>query len=279
MSTPTPPDHSIDACVRAALEEDLGGGDVTAGLIPETARCRGHVVCKEAAVICGRPWFDAVFQRIAPGVTIRWWVSEGEAVDAGSRLVTLEGPARAILSGERTALNFLQTLSATATLTRHYVEAVAGTGARILDTRKTLPGLRRAQKYAVTCGGGHNHRMGLYDAVLIKENHILAAGSIAAAVAAARQQAPGVTVEVETEDLGEVDQALEAGADIIMLDDFDLEGMRQAVARVAGRCPLEASGGVDLEQVRAIALTGVDRISVGALTKHVRAVDLSLRLE
>ncbi|MBK1691172.1 carboxylating nicotinate-nucleotide diphosphorylase [Ectothiorhodospira mobilis] len=277
MTATIPPDH--DACIRAALEEDLGSGDITAGLIPETARCRGQVVCKEAAVICGRPWFDAVFARLDPAVAIHWAVAEGEAVPPGTRLLQLEGPTRAVLSGERTALNFLQTLSATATLTRRYVEAVAGTGARILDTRKTLPGLRRAQKYAVTCGGGHNHRMGLYDAILIKENHILAAGSIAAAVAAARQRAPGVTVEVETENLDEVDQALEAGADIIMLDDFDLAGMGQAVARVAGRCPLEASGGVDLEQVRAIALTGVDRISVGALTKHVRAVDLSLRLD
>ncbi|MFP4079145.1 MAG: carboxylating nicotinate-nucleotide diphosphorylase [Ectothiorhodospira sp.] len=275
----TIPDPLLHTCVRTALEEDIGSGDLTAALIPEKASCRAQVVCKETAVICGRPWFDAVFHHLDPGIDLRWSVTEGEAVEAGDRLVTLEGPARAILTGERTALNFLQTLSATATRTRRYVDAVAGTGARILDTRKTLPGLRRAQKYAVACGGGLNHRMGLHDAILIKENHILAAGSIAAAVATARQRAPGVWVEVETENLDEVDQALAAGADVIMLDDFDLAGMRQAVARVAGRCPLEASGGVDLEQVRAIALTGVDRISVGALTKHLQAVDLSLRLD
>lgn len=271
--------RAIRESVRIALAEDVGPGDLTAQLIPENATCRAHVICKEAAVLCGQAWFDATFAALDGDVKVHWQVADGDTIPAGTRLCALSGPSRAILTGERTALNFLQTLSATATRTREYVEAVAGTGAHILDTRKTLPGLRLAQKYAVTCGGGHNHRLGLYDAVLIKENHIMAAGSIAAAVACARSLGEQVPVEVETESLDEVRQALEAGADIIMLDDFPLEGMHEAVALVAGRCLLEASGGVDLDSLRAIAATGVDRISVGGLTKHIQAVDLSLRLE
>lgn len=265
--------------VRLALAEDVGSGDVTAALIPEDTIAHAHVLCRIPAVICGSAWFDEAFAQLDPRVTVGWHVAEGEKVEANTRLCSLRGPARALLTGERTALNFLQLLSATATATRAYVDAVAGTGARILDTRKTLPGLRIAQKYAVACGGGRNHRLGLYDAVLIKENHIHAAGSIAAAVEAARRMAPGLMVEVETETLDEVDQALAAGADVIMLDDFPLDRMREAVARVAGRVKLEASGGVNLDTVRAIAETGVDFISVGAITKDVVAVDLSMRFE
>ncbi|MFW5452627.1 carboxylating nicotinate-nucleotide diphosphorylase [Thioalkalivibrio sulfidiphilus] len=265
--------------VRLALVEDVGSGDVTAALIPEDTIAHAHVLCRVPAVICGSAWFDEAFAQLDPRVVVGWHVAEGEQVEADTRLCSLRGPARALLTGERTALNFLQLLSATATATRAYVDAVAGTGARILDTRKTLPGLRVAQKYAVACGGGRNHRLGLYDAVLIKENHIHAAGSIAAAVEAARRTAPGLMVEVETETLDEVDQALAAGADVIMLDDFPLERMREAVARVAGRVKLEASGGVNLDTVRAIAETGVDYISVGSITKDVVAVDLSMRFE
>ena len=272
-------DRAIRESVRIALAEDVGPGDLTAQLIPENATCRAHVICKETAILCGQAWFDATFAALDGDVRVQWQVVDGDIIPTGTRLCTLSGPSRAILTGERTALNFLQTLSATATRTREYVEAVAGTRAHILDTRKTLPGLRLAQKYAVTCGGGHNHRLGLYDAVLIKENHIMAAGSIAAAVTRARDLGDQVPVEVETETLDEVRQALEAGADIIMLDDFTLDGMQEAVALVNGACLLEASGGVDLDSIRAIAATGVDRISIGGLTKHVQAVDLSLRLE
>ncbi|ACL71889.1 Nicotinate-nucleotide diphosphorylase (carboxylating) [Thioalkalivibrio sulfidiphilus HL-EbGr7] len=265
--------------VRLALVEDVGSGDVTAALIPEDAIAHAHVLCRVPAVVCGSAWFDEAFAQLDPRVVVGWHVAEGEQVEADTRLCSLRGPARALLTGERTALNFLQLLSATATATRAYVDAAAGTGARILDTRKTLPGLRVAQKYAVACGGGRNHRLGLYDAVLIKENHIHAAGSIAAAVETARRTAPGLMVEVETETLDEVDQALAAGADVIMLDDFPLERMREAVGRVAGRVKLEASGGVSLDTVKAIAETGVDYISVGSITKDVVAVDLSMRFE
>lgn len=265
--------------VRLALVEDVGSGDVTAALIPEDAIAHAHVLCRVPAVVCGSAWFDEAFAQLDPRVVVGWHVAEGEQVEADTRLCSLRGPARALLTGERTALNFLQLLSATATATRAYVDAVAGTGARILDTRKTLPGLRVAQKYAVACGSGRNHRLGLYDAVLIKENHIHAAGSIATAVETARRTAPGLMVEVETETLDEVDQALAAGADVIMLDDFPLERMREAVGRVAGRVKLEASGGVSLDTVKAIAETGVDYISVGSITKDVVAVDLSMRFE
>ena len=267
--------------VSRALREDIGSGDVTAQLIAPDATARARVLCRESAVICGTAWFDEAFRQLEPRVRIRWQVAEGARVAADTVLCELEGPARAILTGERTALNFLQLLSATATATARYVQAVAGTACRILDTRKTLPGLRTAQKYAVRCGGGHNHRMGLYDMVLVKENHIAAAGSIAAAVQAARRLSAGLPVEVETEDLNEVAAALAARCDIIMLDEFSLTDLQRAVAlnrAAAHPAKLEASGGVSLEGLAKIAPTGVDCISIGGLTKHVQAVDLSMRL-
>jgi len=279
---PTSPPADLDAQVDAALREDIGSGDVTAALVPAAQQVRGRLVTREDAILCGRPWAEAIFTRLDPQVRMTWRAADGEPVTAGAVVFEIAGPARAILTGERTALNFLQLLSATATVTRRFVDAVAGTECRILDTRKTLPGLRSAQKYAVRCGGGDNHRMGLYDRVLIKENHIAAAGSIAGAIATARRTAPGIAVEVEVESLAELEQALAAAPDIIMLDDFSLEDMRAAVARnrAAGRrARLEASGSVSLEVVRAIAETGVDYISVGSLTKHVHAIDLSMRLE
>ena len=279
---PASPPADLDAQVDAALREDIGSGDVTAALVPAAQQVRGRLVTREDAILCGRPWAEATFTRLDRRVRLTWRAADGEPVTAGAVVFEIAGPARAILTGERTALNFLQLLSATATVTRRFVAAVAGTECRILDTRKTLPGLRSAQKYAVRCGGGDNHRMGLYDRVLIKENHITAAGSIAGAIASARRSAPGITVEVEVESLAELEQALAAAPDIIMLDDFSLEDMGAAVARnrAAGRrARLEASGSVALEAVRAIAETGVDYISVGSLTKHVHAIDLSMRLE
>lgn len=272
----------LAAQVDAALREDIGSGDVTAALVPAAQRVRGALVTREEAVLAGRPWAEETFRRLDPQVRLAWRASDGERLAAGQVIVEIAGPARAVLTGERTALNFLQLLSATATVTRRFVDAVAGTGCRILDTRKTLPGLRSAQKYAVRCGGGDNHRLGLYDQVLIKENHIAAAGSITGAIEAARRSAPGLKVEVEVESLAELEEALNAAPDIIMLDDFSLADMRTAVslARSSGRAvKLEASGSVSLESVREIAATGVDYISVGSLTKHVRAVDLSMRLE
>ncbi|OOG24059.1 nicotinate-nucleotide diphosphorylase (carboxylating) [Thioalkalivibrio denitrificans] len=274
-----PPDELIRESVKLALIEDMGGGDVTAALVPEDTIGHAHVVCREPAVVCGTDWFDAVFMQLDARVTVAWHVQDGDRVEADTRLCALRGPARALLTGERTALNFLQLLSGTASITQRYVDAVAGTNARILDTRKTIPGLRVAQKYAVACGGGKNHRMGLYDAVLIKENHIHAAGSIAMAVTAARALAPGLLVEVETETLEQVDEALAAGVDVIMLDNFALDTMRDAVERVGGKVKLEASGNVNLQTVRGIAETGVDFISVGAITKDVAAIDLSMRFE
>jgi len=276
----TPPDPTlVRQDVERALEEDLGSGDVTAELVPEHLQAHARVITREAAVIAGRPWFDDCFRRLAPEVDIRWHVAEGASVSPDTLLCQVQGPARALLTAERSALNFLQTLSATATVTRRFVARIRGTGARILDTRKTLPGLRRAQKYAVRCGGGHNHRFGLYDAILIKENHIAACGSITRAVQAARKRAPDLPLEVEVESLAELEEALAAGAERILLDNFDPPTLRRAVALTAGRARLEASGNVDLDNVRTIAETGVDDISVGALTKHVRAIDLSMRLE
>jgi nicotinate-nucleotide pyrophosphorylase (carboxylating) len=265
--------------VSRALREDIGPGDVTAELIPVSTRAHAQVLCREAAVLCGSPWFDATFRQLDPAVQIRWHYAEGASVPADATLCDLGGPARAILTGERTALNFLQLLSATATATRRYVAALAGTRCRILDTRKTLPGLRSAQKYAVRCGGGENHRLGLYDMVLIKENHIAAAGSIVAAVSAARGRS-GVSVEVEVETLEQLHQALDAHADRVMLDNFELTDMVSAVElnRAHARpALLEASGGVTLERIAAIAATGVDFISVGSLTKNIDAIDLSMR--
>lgn len=270
---------AIEANVTAALAEDLGPGDLTANLIPPGRRAAATLITREDAVLCGIPWFEACFRRLDPEVAIRWKTGEGARVQAGALLCELEGEARALLSAERCALNFLQTLSGTATVTRRYVDAVAGTGAVIMDTRKTLPGLRIAQKYAVRVGGGENQRVGLFDGILIKENHIAAAGGIAPVMAAAARLAPaGVGIQIEVESLEELEQALAAGATLILLDNFSLEQMRRAVELTRGRARLEASGGITLEQVRHIAETGVDRISVGSLTKNVRAVDLSLRV-
>jgi nicotinate-nucleotide pyrophosphorylase (carboxylating) len=268
--------------VEAALREDVGSGDVTATLVPAAQRVRGAVITREDAVLCGRAWAEETFRRLDARVQLTWHATDGEALHARQVIFDIAGPARAVLTGERTALNFLQLLSATATATRRFVEAVAGTGCRILDTRKTLPGLRTAQKYAVRCGGADNHRMGLFDRVLIKENHIAAAGSITGAIEAARRNAPGITVEIEVESLRELEEALNARPDIIMLDEFSLADLRAAVALNGARgaaAKLEASGSISLESVRAIAATGVDYISVGSLTKHVHAVDLSMRLQ
>ncbi|MBU6258139.1 MAG: carboxylating nicotinate-nucleotide diphosphorylase [Burkholderiales bacterium] len=270
--------------VRDALMEDIGRGDWTAQLVPAGRRVRGRVVAKEAAVICGRPWFDACVLALDAGAAIDWTVAEGAAVAAGTEVCRIDAEARALLSAERPALNFLQTLSAVATSTRQYVDAIAGVspnprGCAVLDTRKTLPGLRQAQKYAVRTGGGRNHRMALWDGILIKENHIAAAGGIAPALRAADALDAGVVVQIEVESLDELEQALAAGAGNVLLDDFTLEQMGRACRLNAGRAVLEVSGGVDLAQIRAIAATGVDRISVGKLTKDVRAVDLSLRID
>ncbi|MDO8788069.1 MAG: carboxylating nicotinate-nucleotide diphosphorylase [Sulfuritalea sp.] len=264
--------------VLAALVEDIGGGDLTALLTPATRRSHGTVLSREAAVLAGTAWFDACFRRLDPLAVIRWRARDGESIASGQTLCEIEASTRALLTAERAALNFLQLLSATATTTRRYVDAIAGTGARIVDTRKTLPGLRVAQKYAVTCGGGSNHRLGLYDGILIKENHIMAAGGVSAALEQARAVCRGdVFIQIEVETLEQLAEALDADARMILLDNMDLGQMRQAVGLTAGRAQLEASGGVRLETVRAIAETGVDRISVGSLTKNVRAIDLSLR--
>jgi len=272
----------LGAQVEAALREDLGSGDVTASLVPAAQRVRGSVVSREQAVLCGRAWADETFRQLDSKVQLTWHAADGDRVAPQQVIFSIAGPARPVLTGERTALNFLQLLSATATAARRFVDAVAGTGCQILDTRKTLPGLRTAQKYAVRCGGARNHRMGLYDQVLIKENHIAAAGSLTGAIEAARHSAAGVTVEVEVETLGELQEALSARADIVMLDEFALEDMRAAVAlnRAQGAvAKLEVSGSVSLDAVRAIAETGVDFISVGAITKNVQAIDLSMRLD
>jgi nicotinate-nucleotide pyrophosphorylase (carboxylating) len=263
---------------RAALAEDLGGGDITAALIPESTTAMATVISREAAVICGCDWFNQVFALLDPTIHVDWHVEDGYRVKPDKILCTLTGPARALLSGERTALNFLQTLSGTATEAARYVAAVEGTGVEILDTRKTVPGLRLAQKHAVKCGGGHNHRIGLFDGVLIKENHIAAAGSIGQAVANARHLSPtGTPLEVEVENLQEVEEALNAGADILLLDNMSPVQLREAVDLNQRRAHLEASGGITIENIREIAETGVDCISVGAITKSVRAVDLSMR--
>ncbi len=265
--------------VRRALAEDLGSGDVTADLLPADAQARARVITRESAVIAGRPWFDACFLALDSTIEIAWSVDDGAHVSAGDTLCVLRGRARPLVSAERCALNFLQTLSATATTTAAHVAAVRGSRATILDTRKTLPGLRMAQKYAVRCGGGSNHRIGLFDAMLIKENHIAAAGSLQAAVRAARLRHPNLLLEVEVEGFAELDAAIAAGVDRIMLDEFSLADIHLAVAQVDGRVPLEVSGGVGLAELPALAATGVDYISIGALTKHVRAIDLSMRIE
>jgi nicotinate-nucleotide pyrophosphorylase (carboxylating) len=277
-----PPAASIDLDVARALAEDLGSGDVTAALLPDAPDV-AYLLCKQPAAVCGRPWFDACHRALDAGVRIDWRVAEGDRVVAGTVLATLAGRNRALVSAERASLNFMQTLSAVATVTAAYVDAVRGTRARILDTRKTLPGLRLAQKYAVRVGGGVNHRIGLYDAVMLKENHIRAAGSLAGAIASARAAQPALPLIVEVETLAQLREALQHGCTRILIDDFDADTRREAV-RIAhaapfdGRIPLEVSGGVDLAGVRAIAEDGVDCISIGALTKHVQAIDLSLKL-
>ena len=274
-----PPLASIREDVARALAEDIGTGDVTAALISPDARASAHIVCREDAVLAGAPWGDECFRQLDPDVRIHWGHHDGDRVSADTVLCELEGNARALVAGERNALNFLQTLSGTATVTRSYVDAVAGTHAKILDTRKTIPGLRLAQKYAVRCGGGHNHRFGLYDAILIKENHVAAAGGIANAIRAARAASPVVFLDCEVESLDELRDAINAGAERVLLDEFTDAMLRESVSLAAGRVPLEVSGSVNLERVRAIAETGVDCISIGALTKHVRAIDLSMRFD
>lgn len=267
----------IEQQVKQALDEDVGAGDLTADLIPADAIADAVLISREDAVLCGQAWFNEVFQQLDESVSVTWHFQDGDAIKANSEICRLSGPARSILTGERTAMNFLQTLSATATLTNHYVQLVADFKVDVLDTRKTLPGLRLAQKYAVHCGGGVNHRIGLFDEILIKENHINAAGSIAAAVSQARTLHPGISIEVEVESFDELEQALAAEADIIMLDNFTTADMTKAVDMTQGRSQLEASGNVNADTIRAIAATGVDRISIGALTKDVKAVDLSMR--
>ena len=270
----------IERNVAAALAEDVGPGDLTAPLTPEGRSARAYVLCRQEAVLCGQPWFEACFRKLDARATVAWKAAEGEKVAAGARVCEIAGQARALLSAERSALNFIQLLSAVATATRVYVDAVAGTRAKIVDTRKTLPGLRLAQKYAVRAGGGANHRMGLYDAMLIKENHIAAAGGIAQALAAAAipaRQAAWVQIEVET--LAQLREALAGGAKMILLDNMSVDQMREAVRIAAGRAELEASGGITLATVRAIAETGVDRISIGSLTKDIKAADFSMRFE
>ena len=273
-----PSEQSISLQVQLALQEDVGDGDITAQLIPAERCNQARIITRQPGVFCGGPWVREVFRQLDSRVQVSLLAREGERLVAGQTLFTLEGPARALLTGERTALNFVQTLSATASRCRDYADRVAHTGVRLLDTRKTLPGIRLAQKYAVTCGGCFNHRIGLFDAFLIKENHIAAAGGIAPAVAAAKQLAPGKPVEVEVENMDELDQALAAGADWIMLDEFSLADTRKAVTHTNGRAKLEASGGITLHNLVAVAETGVDYISLGTLTKDIQSLDLSMRI-
>lgn len=269
----------IERSVRLALDEDVGAGDLTAQLVPASQRAVATLVSREEAVLCGRAWFETCFHQLDPDIAIEWHAAEGECIHAGQMLCRISGRARALLTAERCALNFLQTLSAVATVTRRYVDAIDGTAAAILDTRKTLPGLRLAQKYAVAVGGGRNQRIGLFDGILIKENHIAAAGGIVPALQAAFAVAgEHVPVQIEVESLDELTTALAAGAKLVLLDNFTLAQLREAVLLTAGRAELEASGNVTLDNVRAVAETGVQRISIGALTKHVRAVDLSMRI-
>lgn len=274
MNTP----DDITETVRLALAEDVGAGDLTATLVAADTSAEARVVTREDAVLCGAAWFDEVFRQTDDRIRVAWHESDGDAIRASQTLCRVTGPARGLLTGERTALNFLQLLSGTATRARQYADAVRGTRTIVLDTRKTVPGLRRAQKYATVCGGAQNHRMGLYDAILIKENHIAAAGSIAAALVAARHSAPkGVSIEIEVENIEQLREALAAGADRLLLDNFSVVDLKSAVAETRGRATLEASGGIDLSNIRAFAETGVDFISIGDITKNVRALDLSMR--
>ena len=270
---------AFESNIRAALAEDIGSGDWTAKLVPVAGEVTATVIVREAAVLCGAPWFEGVMSQVDPSLHIEWYFAEGDTLPVQAEVCRIHGPARSLMTAERAALNFLQLLSAVATATRDYVQLIDGTRAAILDTRKTLPGLRLAQKYAVRVGGGRNQRLALYDGILIKENHIAAAGSIAAAMAAARALNAGISIQIEVENLDELQQALDAGAESILLDNFTTELMREAVRLTAGRALLEASGGVNRDTVRAIAETGVDRISVGSLTKDVRAIDFSMRVQ
>lgn len=270
--------EDISQAVSIALREDIGSGDISAELIPPATQAFANIISREAAIICGRPWVDEVFRQLDPGVDINWQVQDGDHVQANTLLFTLEGAARSLLSGERSALNFLQLLSGTATRCREYADLVASTGVQLLDTRKTLPGLRTAQKYAVRCGGCHNHRVGLFDAFLIKENHIAACGSIAAAIRTARKLHPERKLEIEVENLQQLESALAEQPDVIMCDNFGIEELRHAVALSKGQCKLEASGGISRDNLLQIAETGVDYISIGTLTKDCKAIDLSMRL-
>lgn len=270
----------VIADVRRALQEDVGSGDLTAALIPETRMALATVVCRESAVICGQPWVMEVLRQIAPTATARWMVQDGQRCEANQKIVEITGPARHLLTAERTCLNFLQTLSAVATKTAKFVKEVEGTQASILDTRKTIPGLRVAEKYAVRCGGGKNHRMGLYDAILIKENHIAAAGGLTAAFQAAQRYAgQAAFIQVEVETLKQLEEALQAGVTMVLLDNMSVDSIREAVEMARGRCSLEVSGGVSFDKLKALAQTGVDRISVGALIKDITAVDFSMRFQ
>lgn len=271
------PEQYIEQQVRLALAEDIGSGDVTANLIPATQQVSAHVISRENAILCGRKWFDEVFHQLDPNITIKWTARDGDQVSQAQTLCTLQGAARPILSGERTALNFLQTLSGTASTAHQYAAAIRQSKAKILDTRKTIPNLRLAQKYAVHCGGACNHRIGLYDAILIKENHISAAGSISAAIAQAKADYPELLLEVEVENLVQLEEAISAGAQRVLLDNMDTATLTKAVQLSIGKTELEASGGITLENIMEIAATGVDYISIGSITKHLRAIDLSMQ--
>lgn len=273
----TVPAQLITSQVKLALDEDIGQQDLTADLIPIKSQATATLITRESATLCGKDWFNEVFLQLDPSITINWNFTDGDRMSANSIICTLNGNARMLLTGERTAMNFIQTLSATATLAHHYTDQVQGLPVHILDTRKTIPGFRLAQKYAVRCGGGYNHRIGLFDGILIKENHIVATGSINAAINKAQQLHPNIAIEVEVENFDELEQALSANADIILLDNFDIPALKQAVKITQGRAKLEASGGITIDSVRAIAETGIDRISIGALTKNIRAIDLSMR--
>lgn len=273
-------EQEITNNVATALNEDVGSGDLTAQLLPADTMASATIICREYAILCGQAWANECFKQVDPACNLNWLATEGDAVSANTEVCHIHGPARSLLTAERTALNFLQTLSAVATVTAQYVNAVAGTGVKILDTRKTIPGLRLAQKYAVTCGGGHNHRIGLYDAILVKENHIRAAGNVTAALKQAQEAADGnIRIEVEVETLEELQQALDAGARYVLLDNFNNEQLHEAVAINNGQAGLEASGNVSLDTIRAIAETGVNEISIGGLTKHIQAVDFSMLFE
>jgi len=271
------PQSAIEESVYEALKEDIGSGDITADLIPDDNFSLATVITREDCVFCGMDWFEEVYQQLDEEIYIEWGAQDGDSLTAGSSICSLSGSTKAILTGERTALNFIQTLSATSTIARQYALAVVGTDAIVLDTRKTIPGLRIAQKYAVSCGGCQNHRIGLFDAILIKENHISACGSIQQAIEQARFKNPELSVEIEVENLDEVEQAIEANADRILLDNFDIKSMKQAIKMCKGKIPLEASGGITLDNINIIAKTGIDFISVGSLTKDIKAIDLSMR--